>query len=81
MKLAMPSLAVWLLGFYAFFHCGMNVLAEVLRFADRGFFLDWWNSTRLDSFWRKWNLPGARSYAQAAVATPAPKLPLVGDPS
>ena len=41
MKLAVPSLVVWLLGFYSLFHCYMNVLAEVLRFADRSFYQDW----------------------------------------
>lgn len=30
-----PSMAVWLSGFYAIFHCWLNVLAEVTRFADR----------------------------------------------
>lgn len=57
MKLAIPSLLVWLLGFYALFHCWLNILAELLRFADRTFFLDFWNSTTLDAFWRKWNIP------------------------
>lgn len=57
MKLAIPSLVVWLTGFYAIFHCWCNVLAELLRFPDREFFQDWWNSTTLDQFWRKWNKP------------------------
>jgi len=57
MKLALPSLCVWLLGFYGLFHCYMNLLAEVLRFGDRAFFADWWNSTTLDTFWRRWNIP------------------------
>lgn len=57
LKLALPSFCMWLAGFYAFFHCWLNIVAELLRFADRQFFLDWWNSTSLDSFWRKWNNP------------------------
>lgn len=89
MKLAVPSFIVWLLGFYALFHCLLNAIAELLRFADRQFYLDWcaarrhaalpgtaaradgpgvcacacvracrrWNTTSLDSFWRKWNTP------------------------
>lgn len=57
LKLALPSFCMWLAGFFAFFHCWLNIVAELLRFADRQFFLDWWNSTSLDSFWRKWNNP------------------------
>ena len=45
MKLAVPNLIVWLLGFYAFFHLWLNILAEVLRFGDRLFYKDWWNCT------------------------------------
>lgn len=26
-------------------------------FGDRLFYLDWWNATSLDYFWRTWNLP------------------------
>lgn len=55
-KLAIPSFAVWLLFFFSFFHSFLNALAEVAYFADRNFYLDWWNATTLDSFWRKWNL-------------------------
>lgn len=35
MKLALPSLVIWLTGFYSIFHCWLNVLAELTRFADR----------------------------------------------
>jgi uncharacterized membrane protein YeaQ/YmgE (transglycosylase-associated protein family) len=55
--LLVPSLVVWNLGFYAFFHCFLNACAEMARFADRNFYQDWWNSTNLDEFWRKWNVP------------------------
>ena len=54
---AVPSFIVWLLGFYALFHCWLNILAELLRFADRTFFSDWWNATTIEAFWRKWNKP------------------------
>lgn len=57
MKLGIPSLMIWLTGFYALFHCWFNVLAEVLRFADRYFYAAWWNATSLDAFWRRWNVP------------------------
>ena len=35
MTLALPSFGVWLLGFYSMFHCLLNIVAELLRFADR----------------------------------------------
>jgi hypothetical protein len=56
MKLALPSLAIWLTGFYMLFHCFLNILAELCRYADRSFFLPWWNATRIDEFWREWNI-------------------------
>ncbi len=42
LNIAIPNHIIWLLGFYAFFHSGLNVLAEVMRFADRAFYEDWW---------------------------------------
>ncbi|KAJ2687763.1 hypothetical protein IWW39_002703 [Coemansia spiralis] len=57
LKLSVISATVWFLGFYAVFHAGLNALAEVLRFADRAFYLDWWNSVDLAAYWREWNLP------------------------
>ena len=38
----MPNHLIWLLFFYTFFHSGLNIIAEVLRFADRTFYRDWW---------------------------------------
>jgi hypothetical protein len=32
-----------------------NIGAEVTRFADRGFYEDWWNSRTFSVFYRKWN--------------------------
>ncbi|KAJ2106702.1 hypothetical protein IW146_007661 [Coemansia sp. RSA 922] len=57
LKLSVISAIVWFLGFYAIFHAGLNALAEILRFADRAFYLDWWNSVDLAAYWREWNLP------------------------
>ena len=50
-------LFVWLLGFYVVFHLWLNILAEILKFGDRTFYHAWWNSTTLDEYWRKWNVP------------------------
>lgn len=36
LKLSITSTYIWLLGFYGFFHCFMNLAAELLRFGDRG---------------------------------------------
>lgn len=55
MKLALPWFIGWLLMFFGFFHCMLNAISELTLFADRQFYLDWWNATTLDSFWRKWN--------------------------
>jgi len=57
LKMAIPSTYIWLLGFYVFFHLYLNLLAEVLRFGDREFYKDWWNSTSFEAYWRLWNTP------------------------
>ena len=57
MKLSTVSLFIWLCGFYAFFHSFMNALAEVMRFGDREFYEDWWNSASIRTYWTTWNKP------------------------
>ena len=57
LKLTVPSLYLWLLGFFALFHCWLNILAELTRFADRRFYDDWWNAISFKDYWQKWNLP------------------------
>jgi diacylglycerol O-acyltransferase-1 len=57
LKLSISSLYIWLLGFYIFFHLFLNILAECLQFADRQFYLPWWNANTLGEYWRLWNLP------------------------
>ncbi|CAD5232476.1 unnamed protein product [Bursaphelenchus xylophilus] len=57
LKLAIPNHLIWLLGFYTMFHSGMNLLAELLRFGDREFYLDFWNAETISYFWRTWNMP------------------------
>ena len=41
---------------YGFFHCWMNIWAELLKFGDRRFYYDWWTVTNSADFFRKWNL-------------------------
>jgi hypothetical protein len=56
-KLAVPSMAVWLIGFYALFHCLLIANSELLLFADQRFYDAWWSATSIDAFWRLWNKP------------------------
>lgn len=55
--LAIPNHIFWLLFFYFFFHSCMNLVGELLRFADREFYGDWWNSDSIQQFWKMWNIP------------------------
>jgi diacylglycerol O-acyltransferase-1 len=57
MKLSTISLIIWLAGFFALFQALLNALAEVMRFGDREFYSDWWNSWSLGMYWRSWNKP------------------------
>ncbi|CAF0921497.1 unnamed protein product [Brachionus calyciflorus] len=57
LKLAVPNHVIWLIGFYCFFHSYLNVIAEILRFGDREFYRDWWNSEDVNVFWQNWNIP------------------------
>lgn len=57
LRLATVSIAIWLLGFFAVFQCSLNLLAELTQFADREFYLDWWNSGSVGSYWKLWNKP------------------------
>ncbi|KXJ26861.1 Diacylglycerol O-acyltransferase 1 [Exaiptasia diaphana] len=60
MKLAIPNHFLWLLFFYCFFHTLLNITGELLRFADRTFYRDWWNSSTVEYFWQNWNIPAHR---------------------
>lgn len=57
MKLSSISLFCWLAGFFALFQSALNALAEVMRFADREFYTDWWNSDSVRRYWSSWNRP------------------------
>lgn len=52
-----PMLLEQLLSWYVIWECLLNVLAEVTRFADRGFYGPWWNSVSFDQYARDWNRP------------------------
>lgn len=57
LKLAVPNHFIWLIFFYWLFHSCLNSVAEILRFADRQFYKDWWNAESINQFWRNWNIP------------------------
>ncbi|KAK2743063.1 hypothetical protein FQN57_005019 [Myotisia sp. PD_48] len=57
MKLSTISLVIWLAGFFALFQSFLNALAEVMRFGDREFYTEWWNSPSVGNYWRSWNRP------------------------
>lgn len=53
-----PNHFVWLCFFYLAFHSFLNLVGELLHFADRNYYCDWWNANNMDTFWRTWNMPG-----------------------
>ncbi|MCJ1337353.1 hypothetical protein MMC09_002635 [Bachmanniomyces sp. S44760] len=57
MKLSTISLVIWLAGFFAVFQSLLNALAEIMKFGDREFYTDWWNSPSVGTYWRTWNTP------------------------
>jgi diacylglycerol O-acyltransferase-1 len=57
LKLAVPNHIIWLIFFYSIFHSSLNLLAEVMRFADREFYRDFWNAETIQYFWQTWNIP------------------------
>ncbi|XP_070596967.1 sterol O-acyltransferase 2-like [Erythrolamprus reginae] len=54
--LVVPGITVLLMIFYFHLDCWQNMFAEILRFADRSFYKDWWNSTSFSTFFRSWNV-------------------------
>uniref|UniRef100_A0A8C5R2G8 O-acyltransferase n=1 Tax=Leptobrachium leishanense TaxID=445787 RepID=A0A8C5R2G8_9ANUR len=52
----LPGVLILFLVFFAFLHCWLNAFAEMLRFADRMFYMDWWNSTSFANYYRTWNV-------------------------
>ncbi|KAJ3219546.1 Sterol O-acyltransferase 1 [Dinochytrium kinnereticum] len=50
-----PSMVLFVFGFFGILHCWLNLWAELLQFADREFYRDWWNSHSFSEYYRKWN--------------------------
>ncbi|KAJ5075586.1 sterol o-acyltransferase [Anaeramoeba ignava] len=51
-----PATIAWLFIFYAFFHCWLNFLSEILYYGDRYFYGKWFNACTIRDFWRTWNI-------------------------
>lgn len=54
-KLYLPCIIWAMILFFLIFECILPGYAEIACFADRQFYDDWWNSTDLEEFNRKWN--------------------------
>ncbi|XP_067321665.1 sterol O-acyltransferase 2-like [Anolis sagrei] len=52
----LAALYLAILIWYTFLHCWLNAFAEIMRFADRTFYKDWWNATSIFPFLRNWNI-------------------------
>ncbi|KAF2905171.1 hypothetical protein ILUMI_00998 [Ignelater luminosus] len=50
------GMLIMLTTWYAVLHAWMNGFAEMVRFADRMFYKDWWSSTTYDRYYRTWNV-------------------------
>ncbi|KAG5325705.1 SOAT1 acyltransferase, partial [Acromyrmex heyeri] len=55
-KSIIPGILYMFIGQYLLLHAWLNAWAEMLQFADRLFYKDWWNSTTYDMFFRTWNV-------------------------
>lgn len=56
-KMSLGTITIWLIGFYSLFQSISNLIAELILFADREFYRDWWNAKTISEFWRSWNIP------------------------
>ncbi len=57
LDLLFPFMVEYLLAWYLIWETVLNLLAELTRFADRGFYGAWWNCVSWDQFARDWNRP------------------------
>lgn len=57
LQVVVANMLIWLAIFFWFFHTTLNMMAELLKFADRQFYGDWWNAQTVRYFWKKWNMP------------------------
>jgi len=55
--LLVPFMIEYMMVWYLIWECILNLLGELMRFSDRGFYGSWWNSVTWDQFARDWNKP------------------------
>ncbi|EZA54858.1 Sterol O-acyltransferase [Ooceraea biroi] len=53
---SVPGILFFMAGNYLLLHSWLNAWAELLRFADRMFYKDWWNCTSYRTYYRTWNV-------------------------
>ncbi|XP_025271408.1 sterol O-acyltransferase 1 isoform X1 [Camponotus floridanus] len=53
---SVPGILLCISANYLLLHSWMNAWAEMLQFADRLFYKDWWNSTSYRTYYRTWNV-------------------------
>ncbi|KAK9746954.1 MBOAT, membrane-bound O-acyltransferase family [Popillia japonica] len=47
---------IMLVNFYLILHAWCNCFADLMRFADKRFYEDWWTSTNYSVYFRSWNI-------------------------
>ncbi|XP_064613550.1 sterol O-acyltransferase 1-like isoform X2 [Liolophura sinensis] len=52
----LPGTLCLFIAFFAILHSWLNAFSEMLRFGDRLFYKDWWNSTTFANYYRTWNV-------------------------
>lgn len=51
-----PGFMIQILSFYCLLHSWLNFTSELMTFADRMFYEDWWTSSSFKIYYRKWNV-------------------------
>lgn len=54
-NIMIPSMMIFVFGFFGFLHSWLNLWGELLQFGDREFYKDWRNSNSFPEYYRKWN--------------------------
>ena len=55
-RLSIPGTLLLINFFFLILHTWQNLWSEILRYGDRRFYEDWWNSTNFEEWYRKWNM-------------------------
>ncbi|XP_020295803.1 sterol O-acyltransferase 1 isoform X2 [Pseudomyrmex gracilis] len=55
LEASVPGIMFFISGNYLLLHAWLNAWAELLQFADRRFYMDWWNCTSYRNYYRTWN--------------------------